>query len=413
MIALYIDPGTGSMLFSLLIGFATILYFFMKALWIKIRFFFSGGKASRVDSKRIPIVIYCEHKRYWGVFKPILDAFEHRMTPVTYYSSSEDDPAFSQNYSHITCEFIGVGNKAFARLNFLEADVCLMTTPALDVYQLKRSPGVLHYSHVLHAVGDATGYRMFGLDYFDSVLLNGKYQIPDIVELERRRGTNQKELVVVGCPYLDELLRKRQSAQPSNAEQIKTILVAPSWGASGILSKYGSKLLDPLVSTGYQIIVRPHPQSLQSEKSVIEMLQRKYEGSSSLIWNFDADNFNALAVADILISDYSSVMFDYVFLFDRPLLYLNAEFDIRPYDAGDLDHLPWKLRILPSIGVELKVDDFQNIQNIIQDSLESETLSENRKIAKAEAWEFVGESGEQIARFLIEKQQALQQGERN
>jgi hypothetical protein len=104
-------------------------------------------------------------------------------------------------------------------------------------------------------------------------------------------------------------------------------------------------------------------------------------------------------------------MFDYVFLFDRPLLYLNAEFDIRPYDAGDLDHLPWKLRILPSIGVELKVDDFQNIQNIIQDSLESETLSENRKIAKAEAWEFVGESGEQIARFLIEKQQALHQRE--
>ena len=27
---------------------------------------------------------------------------------------------------------------------------------------------------------------------------------------------------------------------------------------------------------------------------------------------------------------------------------------------------------------------------------------------KEEAWEFVGESGEQIARFLIEKQQALQ-----
>jgi hypothetical protein len=201
MIVLYIDSGTGSMLFSFIIRFTTILYFFVKALWIKLRFFFSGGKATRVDSKRIPIVIYCEHKRYGEFFKPILDAFERKTTPVTYYtsSSSEDDPAFSQNYSHITCEFIGVGNKAFARLNFLEADVCLMTTPALDVYQLKRSPGVLNYAHVLHAVGDATGYRMFRLDYFDSVLLNGKYQIHDILELEQQRGTKKRELVVVGC----------------------------------------------------------------------------------------------------------------------------------------------------------------------------------------------------------------------
>jgi hypothetical protein len=352
------------------------------------------------------IVIYCEDKRYWGVFKPILDAFEHRLTPVTYFTSSEDDPVFSQKYSHITCEFIGVG-RAFARLNFLEADVCLMTTPGLDVYQLKRSPGVLNYAHVLHAVGDATGYRMFRLDYFDSVLLNGKYQIHDILELEQQRGTKKRELVVVGCPYLDELLRKRLSTHSSKVEDIKSILVAPSWGASGILSKYGSKLLDSLVSTGYQIIVRPHPQSLQSEKSIVEALQKKYAEVHSLIWNFDADNFNVLASANVLISDYSSVMFDYVFLFDRPLLYLNAVFDIRPYDAGDLDHLPWKLQILPSIGIELRVQDFENIQKIIQSSIENETLRENRNRAKAEAWECVGESGEQIAKFLIEKQMIL------
>lgn len=407
MIALYIDPGTGSMLFSFIIRFTTILYFFVKSLWIKLTFFFSGGKSKSIEKMSILIVIYCEDKRYWGVFKPILDAFEHRLTPVTYFTSSEDDPVFSQKYSHITCEFIGVGNRAFARLNFLEADVCLMTTPALDVYQLKRSPGVLHYAHVLHAVGDATGYRMFGLDYFDSVLLNGKYQIHDIHELEQQRGTKKRELVVVGCPYLDELLRKRLSTHSSKVEDIKSILVAPSWGASGILSKYGSKLLDSLVSTGYQIIVRPHPQSLQSEKSIVEALQKKYAEVPSLIWNFDADNFNVLASANVLISDYSSVMFDYVFLFDRPLLYLNAEFDIRPYDAGDLDHLPWKLQILPSIGIELRVQDFENIQKIIQSSIENETLRENRNRAKAEAWECVGESGEQIAKFLIEKQMIL------
>jgi hypothetical protein len=413
MIALYIDPGTGSMLFSFLIGIATILYFFSKALWIKIRFFFSGGKSKSIGRNRIPIVIYCEHKRYWGVFKPILDAFENKSIAVTYFTSSEDDPVFLQLYSKVSCEYIGFGNKAFARLNFLEADVCLMTTPALDVYQLKRSPGVLHYAHVLHAVGDATGYRMFGLDYFDSILLNGSYQIQDIRELEEQRGLKSKELIVVGCPYLDELLSKYNQRNPNDSDILKTILVAPSWGASGILSKYGSKLLDPLLQTGYQIVVRPHPQSMQSEKSVIESLQKRYRDEPLLIWNFDADNFESLVAADVLISDYSSVMFDYVFLFDRPLLYVNAEFDIRPYDAGDLDHLPWKLQILSSIGRELKVEDFEHIQTIIRSSLESKSLRENRRKAREDAWEFVGESGERIAKFLIEKQQMLQQEERN
>jgi hypothetical protein len=72
-----------------------------------------------------------------------------------------------------------------------------------------------------------------------------------------------------------------------------------------------------------------------------------------------------------------------------------------------LDHLPWKLQILPSIGIELRVQDFENIQKIIQSSIENDTLRENRNRAKAEAWEFVGESGEQIAKFLIEKQMIL------
>ncbi|MDC7230572.1 MAG: CDP-glycerol glycerophosphotransferase family protein [Sphaerochaetaceae bacterium] len=409
MIVLYIDPGTGSMLFSLLIGFVTIFYFFMKALWIKIRFLFSGGNVNKIGRSRLPIVVYCEHKRYWGVFKPILDSFENKSISVTYFTSSEDDPAFNQKYSFVTCEYIGEGNRAFAKLNFLEADVCLMTTPALDVYQLKRSPGVLHYAHILHAVGDATGYRLFGLDYFDSILLNGSYQINDIRELEQQRGTKKKDLVVVGCPYLDELMIKYQNCQIKKEQKTKTILVAPSWGPSGILSRYGTKFLDPLSNTGYKIIVRPHPQSLQSEKDVLESLRKRYEGKNQLVWDFEADNFNALHEADLLISDYSSVMFDYVFLFDRPLLYLNADFDIRPYDAGDLDHLPWKLRILPSIGIELKVEDFQEIDKILAASFNNIILQENRKKAKAEAWEHIGESGMRTADFLINTQRTLYQ----
>src|SRR5574344_1317112 len=176
---LYIDPGTGSMLFSILIGAAATLFFLGKAAILKFKLLFSSRKnkdAIQQDASYKPYVIYCEGKQYWNVFKPVTDEFEKRNITLIYYTSAKDDPAFDQNYKFVKCEYIGDGNTAFAKLNLLSAGVVLMTTPGLNVYQLKRSKNVKHYAHVLHAASDATMYRLFGIDFFDSILLTGDYQ---------------------------------------------------------------------------------------------------------------------------------------------------------------------------------------------------------------------------------------------
>lgn len=276
-----------------------------------------------------------------------------------------------------------------------------MTTPGLDVYQLKRSKGVKHYAHILHAVDDATSYRLFGLDYFDSVLLSGEYQKEHIRLLEKQRGIKEKELVVVGCPYLDILQEKAKDLLQKKSDQF-TVLVAPSWGASGILSRYGASLLDQLVATEFSIIVRPHPQSRQSEKEILEALERRYKDTPNLQWDHAVENLGSLSRADIMISDFSGVIFDYAFLFDRPFLYVNASFDPRPYDAYDVPEQPWKFRILPQIGVELKEEDFMRIREVLLETVGNQTLRENRNVAKAKAWQNQGESGDRVADFLMQ-----------
>ncbi len=401
MILLYIDPGTGSMLFSIVIGLVTMLYFLGKAAVIKFKFVLSGGKATS-NKHRYSLVIYSEGKRYWSVFKPILDALERRGVSTVFYTSSEDDPVFQEGFQHIISEYIGEGNKAFTRLNFLEADVCLMTTPGLDVYQLKRSRGVRHYAHIMHSVDDATSYRLFGLDYYDSVLLSGAYQKAHIRILESQRAIKEKELVVVGCPYLDVLQQKIVTLSQEEKTYF-TVLIAPSWGKSGILSRYGSALLDPLVETGFTIIVRPHPQSRQSEKDVLTLLQSRYAGKENLEWDYEIENLRSLSRSDIMISDFSGVIFDYTFLFDRPFLYMNADFDARPYDSYDINEEPWKFRILPEIGVELQEKDFCRIGDVLLETSKSTLLQENRKKAKETAWQYQGESGEKVAEFLVSK----------
>lgn len=211
---LYIDPGTGSMLFSILIGVVSTLVFFGRRLFVKIKFIISGGKAEKISSTKIPYVIFSDHKRYLNVFKPICDEFEKRGVPLSYWTASPDDPLLQESYQHVTTEFIGEGNKAFARLNMMNAGIVLSTTPGLDVYQWKRSRNVDWYVHILHSVDEALGYRMFGLDFYDAVLLSGDFQKPYIRTLEKQRTLKEKELVTVGCTYLDVLQQKIVNTPP-------------------------------------------------------------------------------------------------------------------------------------------------------------------------------------------------------
>jgi len=398
---LYIDPGTGSALFSILIGAAATVYFLGRALIIKLKVFFSGGKAVNSVSSEYPFVIYNEGKQYWNVFKPIVEEFENNKIILLYLTSAQDDPVFDNTWNYIKAEFIGEGNRAFARLNMLRAGICLMTTPGLDVYQLKRSKMVKHYAHILHAPSDATMYRLFGLDYFDSVLLTGNYQAEDIRTLERQRNLLEKKLVTVGCTYLDVYAEKIKNL-PSEENHPFTVLVSPSWGASAILTRYGEKLLDPLSASGWRIIIRPHPQSKKSEAEMLERLQTRYKETKNIEWDYERENIYSLNKADIMISDFSGIIFDYMFLRDKPVLYVNQNFDLRPYDADDLDHELWQFKTVKEAGIELKEEDFLRITEVIKNAGDSEALKIARKKARETAWQYPGEAGKRVFEFMTE-----------
>ena len=79
---LYIDPGTGSMLFSVLISLFALGYFAFRGVLIKLRLLFAGKKGSG-KGKRIPYVFYNEGRQYWNTFKPVVEEFEKRESPLS------------------------------------------------------------------------------------------------------------------------------------------------------------------------------------------------------------------------------------------------------------------------------------------------------------------------------------------
>ena len=391
MLYLYIDPGTGSMLFAVLMGVMTTLIFAAQGVMVKLKSKV-GTKGVKADSKKEKLVIFSDHKRYDNVFIPILDELENRKIKTSFLTMSNDDPVLSKNYEYIKSEFIGEGNVAFAKLNLLNAKVVLSTTPGLNVYQWKKSKNVDKYIHIYHDIAGGLSYRMFGIDFYDIIFTVSELQNENIREIEHKRKLKEKELITVGCTYIDELIKKYEST-PRVKNDVPVVLIAPSWGAESLLVKYGDKIIDNVLNTGYKVVVRPHPQSWISDIDVINNLKNKY--GDKIEFNKDNDNFDILNKSDFMISDFSSVMLDYAFVFDKPYMYYLTEsgrnYDM--YDACTLDD-PKKHDIAKlNCGIELTDSNIDKIKDYLNtNNPEINALKEKREYYKKLSLSHIKES---------------------
>ena len=400
----YIDPGTGSMLFTVLLGIVGASIYSLRMLFIKLRYKFGGGKVEKLG-KKIPFVIFSDNKRYWNVFAPICRRLSAYGKEILYITASPDDPALECELENFKAEYVA-GNKLYTRLNFLEANIVLSTTPGLDVYQWKRSKSVDLYIHIPHAASEIILYRMFGIDYYDAIMLSGDYQAKNIRDLETLRDLPEKELVMVGIPYMDEMAKRLEAAGPAPAHP-RTVLLAPSWGSSALLSVYGGKIIDVLLKTGYHVIVRPHPQSFTSEKEMMDKLMKAYPESKQLEWNRDTDNFEVLRRSDILISDFSGVIFDFTLVYDKPVIYTDPKFDLSLYDAWWLDDELWTVSALKRLGMQLTDDNMENLKELIDTCIADPSFSDGRRCVKEETWAHFGQGAEQATGYLIKKYESL------
>jgi CDP-glycerol glycerophosphotransferase (TagB/SpsB family) len=185
------------------------------------------------------------------------------------------------------------------------------------------------------------------------------------------------------------------------------VLLAPTWGQSAIFSVYGGKIIEVLLKTGYHVIVRPHPQSFKSETEMLDQLMQNYPNSEQLEWNRDVDNFDVLRRSDILISDFSGVIFDFALINNKPIIYTNPNFDLGVYDAWWLDTPLWTLSALPRLGRELNAQNMENLKELIDTCIEDNCFAEGRRIVKEETWAYPNEGAVRVVEYLLNKYEEL------
>lgn len=391
---LYLDPGTGSLLFSVIVGIVSTAYFVVKDVLYRARtragllLSPASRAALRAASEaQHAVVFYSDGKQYQGTFLPLLQQMARRGLPCLYLSSDPADPllALGQQGGHglLQTECIGSGPMAWARLRTLRARLVCMTTPGLDVLQIRRSAHVQHYMHIVHSPTDKSFNRPYSFDFFDSVLLNGPHQERVLRELESLRGRKRKDLFHIGCVYYDGLAARFAVAQArasaaaaSSRQRPLRVLLAPTWGKNGLLTRFGMRLIRALAQGETQVIIRPHPQSARSEPEMLQQLRQESAAMDNCRWDLSDDPVDAMAVADILVSDISGIVFDYAFLSGRPVLTLDFEVDKRGFEAMDLPFEPWEIGSLELLGRRIGLDDLSSLQDIIAQEIGSQGRAE-------------------------------------
>lgn len=359
----YLDPGTGAALVNLLIAGIATLIFSMKG------FLFSLVKKKNQTSKtNIPektLAILSEGKLYFTTFEPIIRSLLEAKIEFSYYTLDVEDPALTIDNELMHSRFLGYGALAYFRAGNIKADFLLCTTPNIGCqgYPIRRSPNVINLVHVFHSINDISMYKKGSLDHYDMVFLVGEFQATSIRELEKRRNLKEKKLVTVGIPYLD-IYSKNKAIQASKSDK-KTILVGSSWGSKGLLNYYGTEFIRALAEKGYQIILRPHPQSLVTEQTMLNKCKADLGQYNDVVWDMEPSPQQAMNRAELLISDTSSLRFDFAFVYEKPVITLEIPIEAMPgYERDDLSGI-WSDVAEKEIGFVLAEGELHHLADLV------------------------------------------------
>ena len=398
---LYLDPGTGSLLLYAVLGVCASLLFIAKKWLSGLKLLLLGRSKAKDAGDKFGIVIYAENGHYYNTFRPILEEFIKHRKPVTYVTSDRNDPALATGSEYVRAICPGNEYKTISFLNGLTADIVVSTTPHLDIYMWRRSKGVKRYVHLWHAPTSIDVYEKYALSFYD-VIINA---VPEAEAAQRyldgKRKLPPKTYYTAGCTYFDPMLAGRDSSGSPPAG--RSVLYAPSWGQRSSLRTYGEEIIRNLLDAGYSVTFRPHPQSLTADKDKVGLIKERFSGNGRFRIDTDASGMSSMAGSDLMISDFSGVIFDYRVLFGRPVLLASSGLRLGGYEVEDLPpELQYDIPVTKRITRELSEEDIPRIADVVR-----EELGAGGEVRELPHVPNLGHAGEKVFGILQEIEEEL------
>lgn len=364
---------------------------------------------------KVKIVFYSEKNGFYKYYKNIIEEIIRRTNIVVHYITSDPaDEVFSMESNQFKPYYIGE-NRMIVLMMKLEADIVVMTTPDLENYQLKRSyvKKDAIYVYVPHDVNSSNlTFHKNALDHFDVIFTSGFKNKNELLEREEKFNLNKKEFVEWGSSVIDNMIKSYEAMEKEDEESgknsgektdKKTVLIAPSWQKDNIMDSYIESMLEQLKNTPYNIIVRPHPQYVRHYESRIDALAEKYK-ADGIVFQKDFSSNKTVYTADLLVTDWSSIAFEYTFSTLKPVLFINTPMKVVNPDYQELSEVPIDIELRDKIGISVDTDKIDGLNTAVDTLLFDERFSKQSIAELRDKYIYnIGTSGKVGAMYLINR----------
>ncbi len=371
-------------------------------------------KKQNADYKRffkdydMQLVFYSEKNGFYKYYQNIIETLlEKSHVVINYITSDPQDKVFEMESDRFRPFYIGE-NKLIVLMMKMEADIVVMTTPDLENFHIKRSlvRKDNEYIYVPHDVNSPNlTFRKEALDHFDTIFSSGPLCTKEIRKREELHQLPQKNIIDWGSSVIDNMIAAYETMDIANHKK-KMILIAPSWQKDNILYSCIDEILTGLDNQGYQIIVRPHPQFVRHEEERINRLREKFhmDERDDMELQTDFSSNSTVYEADLVITDWSSIAFEYAFATLKPALFVNTPMKVMNEDYEELGITPIDIELRDRVGKSIELDKLDQIAEAVEELLNSSAFSkESLQKIREEYLYSIGNSGAVGAAYIMER----------
>ncbi len=371
-------------------------------------------RKEKADYKRffkdyeMQIVFYSEKNGFYKYFQNIIETLLKKSNVIiNYITSDPKDQVFQMESDRFRPFYIGE-HKLIVLMMKLEADLVVMTTPDLENFHLKRSlvRKDNEYIYVPHDVNSPNlTFHKDALDHFDTIFSSGFLCTKEIRKREELYHLPSKNIIEWGSGVIDNMIFAYENMD-KRRKTVREILIAPSWQKDNILSSCIEEILDYLGGLGYKIILRPHPQFVRHEESRLEYLRQKYHMDSrdDMELQTDFSSNSTVYEADLVITDWSSIAFEYSFATLKPSLFINTPMKIMNEDYEELRITPIDIELRNKVGRSVELESLKDLPKIVHELLTSNEFSRESLHKIREKYIYnIGSSGEKGADYILER----------
>ncbi len=352
------------------------------------------------------IVFYSEKNGFYKYYKNVIEFILSKTDIVIHYITGDpDDEVFNRSSDRFRTYYIGE-NKLIVLMMKLEADIMVMTTPDLQTYHLKKSlvQDNIEYIYMDHAMGDVNlSYRKHALDHFNTIFVPNELTEREIRAEEKTYDLPAKNIVRTGYGLIDDMIANYEK---SNKEEkpVKDILIAPSWQQDNLIDLCIDDILDQILGKGYHVILRPHPQYVRHFEDRLLAIKDKYCDFSDFELQMDFSSNKTVFDADVLMTDWSGIAYEYSFTTLKPTLYINTPMKIMNPDYEEIGIEPFDIAVRDEIGISVDTDKLDTLGAVVEKLLNDGVYSPESIAGVREKYlDNIGKSGEVGARYIIGK----------